>query len=249
MLPVAYFERYRQNILRLPVKTADEKYTEAELKCSRFRLFTDGDLEVYYAPFHRMNPKAHVILMGLTPGWTQMEEAFRAARKGLRRGLDGKRLFEQIARSGSFAGSMRNNLVGMLDGVSLNKRLGLGSCVELFTTSMHLAHFTSAVSAPVFRNGGNYRGPLLQMPRLRKWLIEELAVELASVPKALIISLGKVATQSVQFLHEQKAIDLDRRCLISLPHPSGANGHRKGLFADGRVRWSRQIANWFEARA
>jgi hypothetical protein len=247
MLPISYFNHYRPAILKLPVKGENEKYQEAELKCSRFLLFKEGDLEVYYAPFHRLNATARIILMGLTPGWTQMEAAFRAARMGLASGLAGERLYEQIARSGSFGGPMRRNLAEMLDEIGLNKRLHLASCAELFTTSTHLAHFTSAVSAPMFRNGENYSGSLLQFLSLRKWLVDNLAAELALVPKAAIIALGKVAEETVHFLHDQKVINLDRRCLITLPHPSGANGHRKGLFKSGRARWRRQVAEWFQA--
>jgi len=39
--------------------------------------------------------EARVVLLGLTPGWTQMEEAFRAARQGFSAGLEGKDLFRE----------------------------------------------------------------------------------------------------------------------------------------------------------
>lgn len=77
-----YFERFRQAILALPVKGEAERYEKSDLLQPHFQLFSEAGLEVYYAPFHYLNEVARVVLLGLTPGWTQMEAAFRAARQG-----------------------------------------------------------------------------------------------------------------------------------------------------------------------
>jgi hypothetical protein len=122
MLPSAYFDRSRKAILELPLKGSSEKYQPADLLCSTFRLFSEVGLDVYYAPFHYLNRDARVVLMGLTPGWTQMEQAFRTSRQALNDGLEGTALFRRIDRTGSFSGSMRKNLVDMLDGIGLNVR-------------------------------------------------------------------------------------------------------------------------------
>lgn len=60
-------------------------------------------LDVHYAPFHYLNENARVVLMGLTPGWTQMEKAFRAAKLGMEKGLDDEALFHYIDMTGSFS--------------------------------------------------------------------------------------------------------------------------------------------------
>lgn len=150
---------------------------------------------------------------------------------------------------------MRNNLVSRLNGIGLHDCLRIGSCDDLFDLQkpgQHLAGFTSAASAPIFRKGGNYRGygpPLLHVPRLKQWLVENLATELASMPEAVIVPLGRVADEAVQFLYRQEPplIRLDS-CLTGFPHPSGANGHRKPDFERGRERWSEQLAQWLENR-
>jgi|SRR5579872_181114 len=250
MLPASIFDRFRQAILSLPVMAENEKYNRTALTCPRFLLFREAGLEAYYAPFHHLNKDARLVLIGLTPGWTQMERAFRAARIGLSCGLDCEPLFEYVYKTASFSGPMRKNLVEMLDGIGLNALLGIPSCVDLFDASSHMVHFTSAVSAPIFRNGENYRGygpPLLQVPKLREWVIGNLGMELMSVPKAVILPLGRVASEAVQFLNERNDIGLDRRCLTGFPHPSGANGHRRSDFQHGRERWSSQLAAWFAA--
>src|SRR5262249_23938517 len=247
MIPAAYFDRFREKLLSLPLKGENEKYERAELICPHFLLFSQDNLDVYYAPFHHHNPNARVALIGLTPGWTQMEEAFRAGRKGMSSGLDGQCLFEQIDRTGSFSGPMRKNLVEMLDGISINTRLGVPSCLSLFDTLHHLVHFTSVVSAPIFRNGDNYRGygpPLLQVSKLKEWVVENLATELEAMPRAIIVPLGRVADGAIRFL-KQNVRSLERRCLVGFPHPSGANGYRQQDFRRGRDQWANQIAAWF----
>lgn len=247
MLPIADFERFGLMIADLPLKAEGEKYERTELLHPRFRLFSDSGLDAYYAPFHYLNVKARVVLMGLTPGWTQMEQAFRAARMALSCGPEGDALFQQVQAIASFSGPMRKNLVEMVDGIGLNRHLGIESSLELFGAHSKFVHFTSAISAPVFREGQNYRGygpSLLQVPRLVQWVVENLSRELASVPEAVIVPLGRVADEAVEFLNRRGLIDLSR-CLRGFPHPSGANGHRKPEFEAGRERWSVQIAAWF----
>ncbi len=248
VLPIADFDRFGPMVALLPLKAEGEKYERTELIRPCFHLFSDSGLDAYYAPFHYLNVKARVVLMGLTPGWTQMEQAFRAARIALSCGLEGDALFQQVEATASFSGPMRKNLVEMLDGIGLNRHLGIESCLELFGAHNELVHFTSAVSAPVFRNGQNYRGygpPMLQVPTLARWLLENLAHEIASVPEAVIVPLGRVADEAVEFLSERGLFDLSR-CLTGFPHPSGANGHRKPDFERGRERWSVQISTWFD---
>jgi hypothetical protein len=209
----------------------------------RFRLFTDGGLEVYYAPFHHAEPNARVALIGLTPGFTQMEEAFRAAKDSEGKILSQAELFAHIDSTGSFSGPMRSNLVEMLDGIGLQRLLGIDTCLHLFTKAgRRTAHFTSIISAPAFKAGENYSGSpgLLSVPRLREWVLEKFSRELAALPDAIFVPLGRTADEAVTLLSALGKID-SRRCLSGFPHPSGANGHRKRLFELHRDRWREQL--------
>ena len=89
MLPVEYFRKFRDRIAHLPSLSEGQRYTKAQLARDDFLLFRDGSISAYYVPFHHINKRAKVVLIGLTPGWTQMEEAFRAAKAGERRRLTG----------------------------------------------------------------------------------------------------------------------------------------------------------------
>jgi hypothetical protein len=246
MLPFPQYSRYWQTLLALP--TQDE-YFRAQLCDKDFLISSDRGLNIYYAPFHFLNANARIILLGITPGWTQMELSFRAAKRGVANGLEGERLFEYIARIASFGGQqMRRNLVETLDGVELNKCFGIKSCTDLFVEGNHLAHFTCVVTAPIFRAGENYRGlspEMLRVSALRSFILEHLVEELSALPHAIIVPLGKVPSQAMQFLHEKGLLSLDR-CLNGFPHPSGANnGRRRSIFELGREHWKQQIEEWF----
>lgn len=179
-----------------------------------------------------------------------MERAFCVAKQGLADGLDQEVLFEYIDRTGRFNGPMRWNLIEMLDGIGLQSCLGIESCAALFKCHSHFAHFTSVVTAPVFRSGQNYSGVYpkwSKVPKLRDFVLENLADELAALPNAIIIPLGEVPGEAIQFLHTQKLITLDR-CLFGFPHPSVANGRRRLRYDHGRKRWMEQLQALFHPR-
>ena len=113
MIHTYKFAEYRHKIVALPLREKmNSCYERSELVNDQFLLFQDGPLSAYYVPFNDMNPKARVAIVGLTPGWTQMEIAFRTAREGLAEGVDGEVLFRRISMASSFAGTMRKNLDG-----------------------------------------------------------------------------------------------------------------------------------------
>jgi len=238
------FDRFRDAIAALPPKQCLEK---ADLLTERFRLFGDGDIESYYAPFDYVNRAAKVVLVGVTPGWTQMERAFRTACNSLREGLGDSEVLRLVKRTGSFAGPMRKLLVGMLDGIELQHQLNIASCGELFEAAFDSLHCTSAVSAPTFKNGVNYTGQvpgLTKHPLLRRYILEALGPELASIPDALIIALGAAASSAVGLVIEQGSISPER-CLVGFPHPSGANGWRARTYESNHAQMRDQVRRWF----
>jgi hypothetical protein len=125
--------------------------------------------------------------------------------------------------------------------------LRIFSCAALFGTSIELVHTTSTVSAAIFNDGKNYTGygpSLLRLPKFQAFIAENFAKELALLPNAMIVPLGKTAGEIVQSLHDENHIGLDR-CLVGFPHPSGANGHGVRFFAEGRDRSREQLQDWF----
>jgi hypothetical protein len=243
----ALFNRYAERIHALPDKTPLPK---AQVLCPTFCLRHAGDLAAYYCPMEYLNPQAKIILVGITPGWTQMEIAFRVARDGLRRGETPDAVCRRVDQCASFAGGMRHNLVTMLDEIGVPAALGVASSMMLFAAGQNLAHTTSLLRYPVFIRQHNYTGHTpdpLSVPLLRHAILARFVPEMALVPAAVIIPLGMCASTVCAWLIAQGHLPQDR-CLLGFPHPSGANGHRVAQFAAMRPFLQHALAQWF-ARA
>jgi hypothetical protein len=236
--------RLLEQISQLPGK---ERYAKADLLVEEFHLASEGVLEVFYAPLDHVNPDAKVALVGVTPGWTQMEQAFRAVRDALAQGSPAEAALAAGKRTAAFAGTMRRNLIEMLDGVGLARSLGLATTRDLFGSAEGLLHGTSAIRYPVFRNGGNYSGHgprIADSPLLLGYVRDVLAGELAEVGQALVIPLGRAAESAIGAVAHTGAIDT-ARCLAGFPHPSGANPHRVAQYQQQRDAMAATVRAWF----
>ena len=223
------------------------KYTKSDLCVPELRLFHSPPLEIYYAPFDYVNCEARVVIVGITPGFQQMELAIRTAREGLLAGDSYDDILREVKRGSSFAGPMRRNLISMLDDLGLPDQLGLEGSEDLFGRRRDLLHTTSAVRCPVFKNGKNHSGSspsVTEHPELRRYVETVLADELASIPSALILPLGRAASSAVRHLADTGRLDHSRVC-YDFPHPSGANGHRRRQFREGKLAMRETIKRWF----
>ena len=234
------WQRYRASIRALP----PGELSRACLLSSEFLLYEEQRFSVYYAPFDYINRDASVALVGLSPGWQQMEIGFRTARAELASGRSAETALRAVKEQASFAG-MRTRLCGWLDAVGLAQHLGLGSTVEMFGTD--LLHTTSAVRYPVIRvDGKNWTGwapRLSRTPALMDFVHRLLAPELGEVEMALVIPLGRAAGDAVRALVDDGSLP-ERRVLSGCPHPSGANAHGTAQFTQRRSDLLRQVRAW-----
>lgn len=230
-------------IKALPDKTPLQK---ADLLTDDFRIVQEKDLEIFYAPLDDVNRQAKVMVVGITPGWTQMEIAYRQARLDLFAGLSGTQVCRRAKEQAGFAGGMRANLVSMLDGIGLPGYLGLSDSESLFSSHRSLLHTTSAIRYPVFVGGKNYTGHrprLLKHETLRTFLDTHLAVELEQANGAVIVPLGKAVSEVLSYMVERGRVD-ERRCLIGFPHPSGVNVRRTEQFNDRKDALEDRLQSW-----
>src|SRR3954453_21473852 len=148
----------------------------------RFRLESEGELEIYYAPMEWVRPKARLIAVGITPGISTMVASFQTARDGIAAGESRARVLDEVKRIASFSNA-RGNLARMLDELGTARWLGVATCRELWQpTGAPLFHPTSAIRYPVLKRGEDYsgHGPKPSKSRmLARWLRGELAPELA----------------------------------------------------------------------
>jgi hypothetical protein len=238
------FREFEDVIGTLPVR---DRFQRGDLLIPSLLLHREDSLEMYYAPFGAVNPSASVVLLGITPGWTQMEIAYRSARSDLDRGFTSEEICARAKQSASFAGTMRTNLVRMLDDLGLPSLLGIPSSSDLFASATQLVHMTSAIRYPVFVKGQNYTGhtpAILRSAFLRECVDVMLASELLAVPHAIIVPLGNAVSETLAYLADRGRLSPER-CLFGFPHPSGANGRRVRDFTAHRERLAKKMEAHF----
>ena len=239
------FTTFAPQIAALP---ATERLTREQLQVPEFLLHRAGRLAIYYAPFDYINPQAKVVLVGITPGFRQMEIALRASRDALLAGDTAyAAICARVKYQASFAGPIRRFLLAMLDGIGVPQALGIPTSASLYAERSDLLQTSAVVRHPAFIDGADWTGhtpPVRGNPLLRRYLWEVMLPELRAVPAAIIVSLGKCASDALDTLVAADTLD-PARCLIGLPHPSGANGHRHAQFARVQPELMQRVAAWF----
>jgi hypothetical protein len=190
-----------------------------------------GDLSVYYAPFEYVNPTARLVLVGITPGIQQAENALASARASLTAGVSTSEALRIAKGVASFSGPMRTNLVRCLDAIGLPTALGIESADKLFSENADAVHYTSVLRYPVLYRGQNYNRqiPIRRSEFLQRWVHCAFATETAPLAHALWIPLGDQPAEVMLRLAEQGHVDR-KRVLLGVPHPSGANAERVACF-------------------
>lgn len=238
------YERLKHFLLQIAQLPLGPLHRE-DLLTPDFLLERRGELEIYYAPHNEyINVAAKVCIVGITPGWNQMERAYRQVRDDLQSGIGtAEEIAKRAKESAAFVGSMRQNLCAMLDELGVSEWAQVGSTQELFAARRDLLHTTSLVRDPVFVQGRNYTGhtpKLSSSPLLRRYVEEEFSREMQMLQSPLLIPLGKSVADALEPLIEQGILDRER-CLLGFPHPSGANGHRKKQFEAARDQLQKQL--------
>lgn len=232
-MDIQLFERFAPIIRSLSAAELEG----ADSLNARLRLAQAGNLEVSYAPFEYINPPARIVIVGITPGRTQMLNALKEARRQLNLGADSMTALVAAKRSGAFSGTMRLHLVNMLDHVGINRWLGIPSCAEFFGTAAHLIQTTSVLRNPVFIDGRDYNGApsMTAHPLLRDQLLTYFKEDAGALSKAVFVPLGDKVAEALHYMAEHGHIDRSR-ILDGMPHPSGANGERIAYFLGRKSR-------------
>ena len=242
-------ERFLSAVQTLPT---NRPLSKEDLLTDRFLMEKDERIEMYYAPHNEyINEKAKIVFVGITPGFHQMKTAFEQWIRSKNSGSSLEMCLKDAKREAGFAGSMRNNLIQMLDELWIPEGLNLSEAADLFGGSRHLIHTTSVIKYPTFVKGKNYTGhqpPIHRSHLLKHYAYNVFPDELSKIDShALLIPLGKTVEQVMATLvQENKWYGHDY--LIGLPHPSGANGHRVKQFQQQKESLQNQIRVWVEKR-
>ena len=239
------FDSHRGVLAALPVDLRQTDASRPELL-----LYSNGPLEIYYAPVDAVNETARILIVGIMPGRQQAALALQEASRAMAEGIeDQETVLLRAKNTAAFAGVMRRNLISMLAGIGVAGKLGLESTSELWSTSADLLDSNPAVLYPVFVEGQNYGGaaPALgDEPILSAFVSQVLAAALELTPRALVVPLGKAVEGALASLIQSGSLD-GSRCLHGFPHPSGSNGHRVGAFGRNREVLADTVKQWFSA--
>jgi len=237
------FDKYINDILEL------KSFEKEDILNEKFLLIKEKNMEIYYAPHNEtINENAKIFIIGITPGWTQTKIAYEIAWNCLFQNLCNKDIKKECKKNSRFAGSMRKNLIEMLDELNLNKKLNINSCSELFDEHDIMLHTTSIIPYPVFINNKNYTGTnpkILDNKILTSYLKKYFYKEAEKLPDAFYIPLGCAVEEVLEYMVKEGLIKKEQ-CLFGFPHPSGANGHRKQKFLENKEQLLNIINDYFK---
>lgn len=194
----------------------------------RLEMDRNGSVAIYYAPFEFINRDARVVLVGITPGPSQMVNACLAARSVL---LSGGKSDEAVRASkslGAFSGEpLRGNLLRQLRHWGVHEWLGIDDVGDLFGASRHLLQTTSLLRYPTFVGEKPYAGnpDMTGHPLLQRYLLEHFVQEVQVLPQAVFVALGPVVQRVMQTLVRQHLIPQER-VITGMLHPSGQCTYR-----------------------
>lgn len=226
------FEKFKDII-----RNESQFSTTSPLPASLF-INNEEKIRVYYAPFDYVNENAKIVLVGITPGLQQAANALNVAKNGLEKGHSSEEILKAVKSNASFSGPMRTNLIHMLDHVGINKKLGISSTDQLFTSHSHLVQMASILKNPVFVDGKNYSGSpsILRTPLLKEMIDNFFVTEICNkLESPLFISLSPKVTAALEYLASQNIISANQ-ILSGMPHPSGANAERIAYFLGNKPK-------------
>ncbi|RDI14423.1 hypothetical protein [Flavobacterium sp. AG291] len=227
-------------------ETVKQSYEKADLQIAKYLFGTEKNIEIFYAPFEYINKDAKIVIVGITPGWTQMEESYRSAINTFNISQNWEEAIKEVKKQASFAGSMRDNLITMLDGLELNKKLNIQTTAQLFDEYNSIIHSTSIIKYPTFNKGKNYKGGTpspIKTEILINFIKTHFVPEINNFENKLIIPLGTCVSKVIAKLNEEKLLN-NNIYLSHFPHPSGGNGHRHKQFKEYKTQMFNQIKDW-----
>ncbi|MDW4510660.1 hypothetical protein R7236_19930 [Priestia megaterium] len=239
---------YFQQCLPALQQLHNMNFTKEQLLQKDFLIAQERELSMYYSPHNDyINPDAHIVIAGITPGWFQMKTAFKQCVSSLSHHHQLEQVLYETKKAASFSGTMRVNLIDMLDQCGIAKVMGINGAAELFASQRDLLHTTSVLKYPVFYKGKNYTGhqpPIERSALLSRYAFEVFPHELSEIKNpCLIVPLGKAVENVLRKLSNEPSFSR-HTYLFGFPHPSGANGHRNRIFEEHLDEFTGIVEDW-----
>ena len=232
----------------LPAIQSLQSFTKEDIMTNDFLLGQEANLKMFYAPHNEfINKQAKIVIVGITPGWQQMKMAFMQFTKSLATHSSLDNCLYDAKVAARFSGTMRSNLIEMLDQCHLPSTLNVASSAHLFERNNLSLHTTSIIKYPVFIKEKNYTGHqphAMDSPLLRHYIYRVFPEEMSNIRQpALVIPLGKAVEKLIFKLIEEQKLP-NHHYVFGFPHPSGANGHRIKQFKQEKHQLRETINRW-----
>jgi hypothetical protein len=195
---------------------------------------SDGRYSLEYVPFDHVNIEAKLVIVGITPGPIQRNEACEEAGRLLRQGLPDDEVLRRVKKLAAFGGPiMRPNLERMIDALGIMALVGGGRAAELWEGRSHLLHATSVVPHAAFDKGKPFAGSFEEVQRvevLRRSFERDFLPTLRHLRRdAYFIGLGPTPAAALSFAADKGLID--RSSILGwLAHPSRTGGSQVSVY-------------------
>ncbi len=194
----------------------------------QFSLGKSGVYELRYTPFEYVNRKAKLVIVGITPGNTQLELSYGKAQELLRHGHTTDMILREIKKVGAFGGpSMRPNLLKMLRHFGFERLLGIGDVESLWGAHADLLQSTSVVPHAAFKAGKMFSGSfdeVLASPLLSECFRDCFVPSVREMKSdTLFVGLGPCPEAALDWCVHHGALQR-KQVLGAFCHPSSAGG-------------------------
>lgn len=207
------------------------------VKSSDTLLVASGAHRVFFMPFGHVERNARLVIVGITPGTTQLEMAYEKVRELHQRGLSRDAVCRAVKAHAAFGGRMRENLVRMLRHFGFAALLGVADEADLWGSASHLVHSTSVVPHAAFKGDKMFNGSfreVLASPALRESFERDFVGELEGLSAdALFVALGPTPLDALDHCVERGLIARER-VLGALAHPSPGAGSQLDIYLGER---------------
>jgi hypothetical protein len=195
---------------------------------------SEGRYSLEYVPFEHVNLEARLVIVGITPGPNQRDDAYDETKLLLGRGQTGEEMLRRVKKHAAFGGpTMRPNLERMLDAMGVMNLVGGGRAAELWAGRAHLLHATSVVPHAAFLGSKPFAGSfeeILRVDLLRRCFEQDFLPTLSRIARdAYYIALGPTPAAALSFAADKGLIDRSR-ILGWLAHPSTQGGSQVSVY-------------------
>lgn len=193
-----------------------------------FVLGGDRGYELQYIPFEHVNRQAKLVIVGITPGNTQLSLAYGRAQELLREGRPESEILVEIKKAGAFGGpSMKPNLLKMLRHFNFERLLQIDDVETLWGSNAQLLHSTSVVPHATFKAGKMFAGSfqeVLDSPLLAGCFKDCFVPSAREMPAdALFVGLGPCPQAALEWCVKEGVLHR-RQVLGAFCHPSSSGG-------------------------